>query len=38
MTIALSCIAAGFVVSLIEPHLRVIFLGGIEQKWVSVMY
>ena len=38
MTIALRCFAAVFVVSLIEPHLRVIFLGGIEQKWVSVMY
>ena len=38
MTIALRCFAAVFVVPLIEPHLRVIFLGGIEQKRVSVMY
>ena len=38
MTIALRRIAAVFLVSLIEPHLRVIFLGGIERKWVSVMY
>ena len=38
MTIALRCFAAVFVVPLIEHHLRVIFLGGIEQKRVSVMY
>ena len=38
MIIALRCIAAVFGVSLIEPHLRVIFLGGIERKLVSVTY
>ena len=38
MTIDLRCIAAVFVESITEPHLRVIFSGGIERKWVSVMY
>ena len=38
MTIALKCIAGVFVVSLIESHLTVIFLGGNERIWVGVMY
>ena len=31
-------IAAVFVVSLIDCNLTVLFLSGIEQKWVSAMY
>ena len=37
MTITLKCITV-FFVSLSEPHLRVMFLGDIEQKWFRVMY
>ena len=38
MTVTLRCIAAVFVVPLLEPRLSVIFLGGIKQKWVTIMY
>ena len=37
MTIALKSIAAAFVAFLTEPHFRVMFLGGIERKWVSII-
>ena len=38
MTVTLRCIAAVFVVPLLEPRLSVMFFGGIKRKWVTVMY
>ena len=36
MTIALKCTAGVFVVSLIESHLTLIFLGGNERIWIAL--